>query len=303
MKKSNQIKIILLSVLGISFFSFAQSGGSNGLSFLKIGSGARNIALGDNGAIFANDVSAIFYNPAQLKTGNPEIIFTHNAWIQDAATELLGIKFSLFSLPVGVGINSTSIKGFEVRTKPGPVETTFNTHYFFGSLSTAFSLIENVSAGITVKYLYEDIFYDNAEGVGFDFGLFYKTPIQDLFVSAVVKNIGSMNQLQKEATKLPTEIRVGPVYQYDLPDYNISLQAGCEFQKFLLQSDSHVNFGTEIVYNKIFALRVGYQTNYLSKDISGGLGIYWNQFSFDYAMTPFSYGLGQAQTISIKYTF
>ncbi|MFA5803510.1 MAG: PorV/PorQ family protein [Melioribacteraceae bacterium] len=303
MKKSNQIKILLLSVLGISFFSFAQSGGSNGLSFLKIGSGARNIALGDNGAIFANDVSAIFYNPAQLKTGNPEIIFTHNAWIQDAATELLGIKFSLFSLPVGVGINSTSIKGFEVRTKPGPVETTFNTHYFFGSLSTAFSLIENVSTGITVKYLYEDIFYDNAEGVGFDFGLFYKTPIQDLFVSAVVKNIGSMNQLQKEASKLPSEIRVGTVYQYDLPGYNISLQAGCEFQKFLLQSDSHVNFGTEIVYNKMFALRVGYQTNYLSKDISGGLGLYWNQFSFDYAMTPFVYGLGAAQTISIKYTF
>lgn len=302
MKKSNSIKIILL-LISLSTLGYSQSGGSNGLSFLKIGSGARNIALGDNGAVFANDVSAIFYNPAQLKAGNPEIIFTHNAWIQDAATELLGVKFSLFNLPIGVGINSTSIKGFEVRTKPGPVETTFNTHYFFASLSTAFSLVDDLSTGITVKYLYEDIFYDNAEGIGFDFGLYYKSPIENLFLSAVVKNIGKLNQLQKEATKLPAEIRVGPVYQYDLSEYNISVQTGGEFQKYLAQDDVHINFGTEIMYNKMFALRLGYQTNYLSKDISGGLGIYWNQFAFDYAMTPFAYGLGQGQTISIKYSF
>jgi len=303
MKKTNQIKNILLSVIGLSIINFSQSGGSDGLSFLKIGSGARNIALGDNGAVFANDVSAIFYNPAQLKAGTPEIIFTHNAWIQDAATELLGVKFSLFNLPVGIGINSTAIKGIEVRTQPGPAETTFNSHYFFGSLSTAFSLVDDLSAGITVKYLYEDIFYDNAEGIGFDFGLNYRTAIDNLFISAVIKNIGSMNQLQKEATKLPAEIRIGSGYSYDLPDYNLSIQAGGEFQKYLAQNDMHVNFGAEFVYSKMLAVRVGYQTNYESKNISGGLGIYWNQFAFDYALTPFSYGLGQAQTISLKYTF
>ncbi|MFA4923287.1 MAG: PorV/PorQ family protein [Ignavibacteriaceae bacterium] len=303
MKKSNQIKLILFSVIGLSFFSPAQSGGSDGLSFLKIGSGARNIALGDNGAVFANDVSAIFYNPAQLNLSKPEIIFTHNAWIQDAATELVGVKFSLFNFPIGIGINSTSIKGIEVRTKPGAVETTFNSHYFFASLSTAFSFVDNLSTGITVKYLYEDIFYDNAEGVGFDFGLHYKSPTENLFISAVIKNIGKMNQLQKEPTKLPAEIRVGPSYAFDFPEYKLSIQAGGEFQKYLAQNDLHVNFGTEIVYDKMFSIRLGYQTNYESKNISGGLGINWNQFSFDYALTPFTYGLGQAQTISLKYTF
>ena len=302
MKKLYLIKSILL-IFGFAVIGYSQSGGNNGLSFLKIGSGARNIALGDNGAVFANDVSAIFYNPAQLKVGSPEIIFTHNAWIQDASTELLGVKFSLFNLPFGIGINSTSINGIEVRTKPGPVETTFNSHYFFGSLSTAFSFVENLSTGVTIKYLYEDIFYDNAEGFGFDFGLQYKTPIENLFISSVVKNIGTMNQLQKEATKLPAEIRIGPGYTFELQEYDLSLQAGGEFQKYLAQSDLHINFGVEAVYNKMFAVRLGYQTNYESKNISGGLGLYWNQFAFDYAMTPFSYGLGQAQTISIKYIF
>jgi len=303
MKKLNQKKMLLLLLFGLSVSSFPQSGGSNGLAFLKIGSGARNLSLGDNGVVFANDVSALFYNPAQLQGTSPEIIFTHNSWIQDAATELLGIKFSLFNLPIGIGINSTSIKGIEVRTKPGEAETTFNSHYFFASVSTAFSFFDDISTGITVKYLYEDIFYDMAEGIGFDLGVHYKTPFKNLFVSAVIKNIGTMNQLQKDATKLPSEISVGPGYLFDLPEYNLTLQAGGEFQKFLAQNDVHINIGLETIYNKMFAVRIGYQTNYLSKNISGGLGIYWNQFTFDYAMTPFSYGLGQAQTISIKYTF
>jgi len=303
MKKLNQIKLFLLCVSSLSVFTFGQSAGNNGLSFLKIGSGARNMALGDNGAVFANDVSAIFYNPAQMKAGNPEIIFTHNAWIQDAATELLGVKFSLFNLPIGVGINSTSISGIEVHPTAGPAVATFSAHYFLGSISTAFSLIENLSTGITIKYLYEDIFYDYAEGIGFDFGLTYQSPIENLFISGVLKNIGKMNQLQKEATKLPAEIRIGPFYSFDFSEYKISVKTGGEFQKYLAQDDIHLNFGSEIIYDKIFALRIGYQSNYKSKNISGGLGLYWNQFSFDYAMTPFSYGFGQAQTISIKYTF
>ena len=59
-------KIILLifciSILPISIFS--QSAGSSGLSFLKFGFGARNVAMGDAGAAASNDVTSLFYNPA-----------------------------------------------------------------------------------------------------------------------------------------------------------------------------------------------------------------------------------------------
>lgn len=48
------ILIIIITAVSLS----GQSAGNAGLSFLKIGTGARNIALGDNGNTLAQDVTA-----------------------------------------------------------------------------------------------------------------------------------------------------------------------------------------------------------------------------------------------------
>ncbi len=127
--------LFLISVTSV----FAQSAGNSGLSFLKIGFGARNIAMGDVGTTVSNDVSSLFYNPARLagNTGN-EILLMHNQWIQDVRSELLGAKTNLFGLPFALGLNVTNIGNIEVRTKPGDPLTTFDANYFFGSLSTGF---------------------------------------------------------------------------------------------------------------------------------------------------------------------
>jgi hypothetical protein len=106
MKKLLFISVFLLTTPVL----FAQSAGGSGLSFLKIGSGARKYCIGDNGTVFANDATAIFYSPANLiRNGNSEISFTHNEWIQGVRTEMLAAKFSLFGLKMGFGLNSTRI--------------------------------------------------------------------------------------------------------------------------------------------------------------------------------------------------
>lgn len=56
-------KIILLFVIS-SVAVFSQSAGKTGLSFLKYGFGARNIAMGDAGTALSNDLTGLFYNPA-----------------------------------------------------------------------------------------------------------------------------------------------------------------------------------------------------------------------------------------------
>ncbi len=74
-------------------------------------------------------------------------------------------------------------------------------------------------------------------------------------------------------------------------------------QKYLDVDNLHIHVGSEIVYDKQFALRVGYVTDYEAKGISAGAGFYWNGFNIDYAFTPFSYGIGNANTFSLVYTF
>lgn len=303
----NKIKIFITTILFLCLFanfSFAQTGGNSGLSFLKFGFGARNAAMGDAGSVLSSDVTSLFYNPARLaNNGSPEAIFTHNNWIQDVRSEMFGAKASFFGLPLAFGVNVTSINDIEVRTKPGIPEATFNANYFSGSISTGFSITTNIDFGATAKYLYENIFVDEANGLGFDFGLFYRTPVDGLNISAVIRNLGSMNTLRSVSTKLPTEVRAGTSYEIEIPGSRISLLGGAEYLSYTRDRENHINFGGEATYNKVFSLRAGYMTNYQSKGFTAGIGIIWGGLNLDYAYLPFKLGLGNASMFSIQFKF
>ncbi len=296
---------ILLIIIIASTSLLAQSAGNSGLSFLKLGFGARNMAMGDAGAAASKDVTSLFYNPANLSesSGN-QIMLMHNEWIQGVRSEVLGAKTDIYGVPFALGINVTSINDIPIRTQPTtePIAS-FNAEYFFGSISTGFHVVDNISFGATIKYLYEGLYVDEATGWGFDFGLNYKTPIDGLRAVAVVRNLGSMNQLRNQDTKLPTEIRIGPNYQFQLPGNKIAVDIAAEFLKYTPTNDSHFNLGAEITYDNMIALRGGYQSNYISKSFTAGLGIMWGNLDFDYAFTPFQYGLGTGNTVSLSFKF
>jgi hypothetical protein len=282
-----------------------QSAGNSGMAFLKFGYGARNIAMGDAGTSVANDVTALFYNPAKLADNyESELIFMHNEWIQDVRSEMFGAKSVLFGLPVAIGFNVTSISDIEARTTSTPEPlSTFDANYFFGSISTGFNLLEDISLGVTAKYLYEGLFTDEATGYGFDFGLNHKTQLEGLSLSIVIKNIGMMNSLRKEETKLPAEFRVGPSYIVNSEDSDFGLTVATELHKYFDTDNIHLNFGMEVIYNKFIALRGGYQSGYESRHYTAGLGLLWGSLKLDYAFLPFSFGLGSANLFSLQLKF
>ena len=280
----------------------AQTGGESGLSFLKHGFGARNIAMGDLGVASSNDLTALNYNPALLAYNkNSQIAFSHNSLFQDLSSEMIGVSFDAFGLPFAIGANTTSINNIEVRTKPGEAEGTFNAHYFFGSISSAYQFNPDLSAGATVKYLYENLYSDESTGLAFDFGLSYKNLIGGLTLGASLKNIGSMSSLRSESTELPSDLRIGAAYDFSLNDFNFSATGG--FQEHLKEGTAHAHFGGEISYKENFAVRVGYLSGYDSKNISTGFGVIWKSLNLDYAYVPVKFGLGDSHILSLTYTF
>ena len=298
------MKKLLVILLFTSFGIMAQSAGSSGMSFLKIGFGARNIAMSDLGVIGVDDLTALNYNPALLSQyKSPQLMLTYNQSIQDMSAQLVGASFELFGLPLAFGLNSTSIKDIEIRTQPGEPQSTFSAHYLFGSLSTGFKLYESLSAGFTVKYLYENLFSDNSTGWAFDIGLSYLNIIDRMDIGASIKNLGSVDELRNEAAQLPTDARLGLSYllPFESIKSDVSLIGGV--QKYLETDDVHLHIGGEFFYDEIIAIRLGYMSGYDSKGLTTGLGLYWEGINFDYAFTPYSYGLGSSHTISLMYSF
>lgn len=297
-------KIFLIFILSITSI-FAQSAGNSGMSFLKLGFGARNISMGDVSSASIGDVTSLFYNPAGLAglRGN-EIILMHNSWIQGTNSNLLGVQTTIWSLPLAFGFNVTSVNDIQVRTRAtDQPDATFNANFFFGSMSTGFNVYDNIAFGATIKYLYEGLYTEEATGWGFDFGLNYQSPIKGLNAEAVLKNAGSMNVLKNESTKLPTEIRIGPAYKFNLMQDKFTITAAAEFQKYLPTNDSHADIGIEILYDNLLALRGGYQSGWESRSFTGGFGLIWGNFGLDYAFQPFIDGLGDANIFSIRFKF
>lgn len=289
-----------LIIVFISFTTlFAQDAGKTGMSFLKLGSGAKNIALADAGTVFANDITTLFYNPAKLALSErSELYIMHNEWIQDVRSEQAALSFSLFSMNFAIGFNGTTVTGIEVRTKPGPVVADVNANYLMVKLGTGFALSNKLYAGVNANYYYEGIIESEAYGYGVDFGLLYKV-MDNVQVSAALRNLGSMNNLNYNATALPTDFRVGTLYSIAIPDAKLIVEPGVEYQQYL-DAGSHVNAGANILYDSLIALRIGYSSGFESRSITTGLGIEYKSLSFDYALTPFSYSLGSGHSISLK---
>jgi len=298
------MKKIFVLVLFSFISAFAQSAGNSGLSFLKNGFGARNIALSDFGVVGSSDLTALNYNPALLSNyTSPQLMLSHSQSIQDMATSLLGASFSLWNVPFAIGINSTSIKDIEIRTKPGEPESTFSANYLFGSLSTGFEVYKKLSVGITTKYIYENLYSDESGGWAFDFGLSYSNIIEGLDFGMSLKNIGSLSELRVVETELPKDFRIGFAYGFILNSLPIENNIIGGVQKYLDTDDLHFHVGDEIVYDEFLAVRLGFMTGYDAKGFTAGLGLYWKGINFDYAFTPYSFGLGNAHTISLMYTF
>ncbi|MCB9249248.1 MAG: PorV/PorQ family protein [Ignavibacteriales bacterium] len=293
--------IILLLV---SYSLFAQTAGNTGLSFLKNGASAKTIAVSDIG--FLNgDISSVFYNPATVNfQESASVMFTHQAWIQDLNSEIVNANFSMFGLPFSVGANTTKISDFEIRTKPSELpDATFDVNYFYGSLSTGFNLYEQLYFGLSIKYLYESLLADDATGFGYDFGLVYKNIVENLNLGASIRNLGSMSELRNEKTKLPSDLIINATYDFYYENASLNILPVLGFQSYLDSEITHMHIGSEFLYDNQFALRIGYISGNESRNISAGAGVFWKGFNIDYAYTPFSYGIGNANTISLQYNF
>jgi len=251
---------ILLSFLPAR--SIAAGPGTSAAAFLKLGFGARPLAMGEAFVSMADDASAVHYNPAGLALAPPpgsggaqrpiELMVSHALHIQDIRLSQMG----LVKRPFGFSATHLSLDGIERRSSE-----TVEPEGHFGATDLALGVsygrkLRGVGLGGTLKLIRQTIGEYSASAYALDVGAIHRFERWPVSVGASVVNIGTRVRFLDEGFPLPLTLRLGTTvglsrrfphaltFQLDLPRDNApALRVGMEY----------LGFGP-------FALRAGYRT-------------------------------------------
>ncbi len=304
MRNQFRIAVICWVIAFSAVYAGSENEGKTGLSFLKIGVGARATGMGEAYTAVTNDAFSTYWNPAGLlASSQSNVVFMHNEWMLDVNGEFGAVQFGGKKSGFAFHGYNVNIGDIAVRTSPSsePLATT-SAHYLSLGASYARYLGENLGVGFTVKYLFEKIFVNSAAGYALDLGFRYQGLSPNVVIAGVIQNLGSMNTFQNESTKLPKIARVGAAYHFPQPLGGVELRIAGDLVKPLDENTRFHLGGEGILWNQI-ALRLGYALGYENRSLSFGVGFRKSFIQLDYSFTPFDNDLGNGQRFSAYLSF
>jgi hypothetical protein len=244
--------------------TYAGSPGSKGAVFLKLGQGARANAMGESFCAVADDINALYWNPAGLaQIKKPQGTFMYSDWLEKIKYNYLAYVHPTQIMDGIMGWATTLLDSGSIdRYGGGPdkKEGTFDGKDMAVSVSYAKELRESCSLGATLKYIQMKIDGKDSTGICADIGWLYKPPIKNLTIGANIQNIGSeLSAFDKEKVPLPLNIKVGSAYKLLNDALTLSLDIN-----FPSDNDTNFNLGAEYWFTELIAIRAGYKT--LTKD-------------------------------------
>ena len=191
--------------------------GTTAAAFLEIGVGSAAVGMGSAYTTAAEDLSAIYWNPAKLAyLQKPETMFMYQPW-------LAGIHFNFLagSLPLsGMGVLAMGItmlnSGDIAETTLDYQEGTgayYNASDIAVSLCFSRELTDRFSVGFSGKYITQRISTMKASALALDMGVYVVTPfferpesnIKGLQIGMCIANYGGKMRLQGDDTYIAVD--------------------------------------------------------------------------------------------------
>lgn len=308
-----------------------QRAGISALQFLKIGVGGRGAALGESMVAIANDVSALYWNPAGLTLMDENaVMISHTEWLVDLKHDFLGAMYKLSSSDaVGVSLISLRTDDMPVTTETQPFGTGEYFRYADMALGVSYArrMTDKFSLGATVRYVRESLHMLKIQTVLIDLGTHYSIGFGGLRFGVVVSNFGSDVSPTGEVTLFdgstiesfqsfspPTVFKIG--FAMEVFRNEQHTVTGTVQLNHPNDNAEQVRLGAEYEWNKWVFLRAGLKRtigeSILGKDTksaddySFGLGLRvplsFSTANFDYSYTNFNQ-LGAAHRISLSLSY
>ncbi len=265
---------------------------------LKLGVGARAIALGGAFVAEASDLSGAYWNPAGLAS------LRGSALQLNSTRYLADVEYSVATFGTHVRALGTMAASFmivdsgnmTVRTEAEPEGTgeQFKVQNFAIQTSFARNLTDRFSIGASLKYIQERIWHSTASTMAFDIGTLFITPYRKLRLGASMTNLGPKMRMDgrdilfsedpSPNTDGTVEI-VNAQYRMDRHALPLLFRIGLAWDAFhtgthrlMVSTDAahpndnaeYLNAGVEYSFRDLISFRAGYR-NLFEPDSEQGL--------------------------------
>lgn len=297
----HSMKIVLAGMVltQIALSQNVDYAGTSVANFLKIGVGARAVAMGEAYVTESSDASSLYWNPGAIsRIGHGNAVFSSIPWLVDTKITYLGVVLPLAIGTFGLDFHQFSSGDMEITT----LQEQDGTRRFFDAtdlqlgLTYSRALTDRFSVGMKFKYLKEDLAHVSANAFAFDIGsLFYTTFFNGMKVGMTLSNFGSKMTFEGRDLAVIYPIPGSPsnkevparmsTNSWDIPlFFRIGLSTyvlNNDAVQFLLSSSiidardaqTRYNLGTEVGIANLIFVRGGYRFNYSESTFSAGVGL------------------------------
>ncbi len=278
-KKQLLFGVLLLMMMTVPQVVWSQAKvGTTGAQFLELGVSARAMGMAEAFTAVADDISAIYYNPAGLTAlYGREVMGTLVSMPADVSFGFVAFGIPLESIGgvIGIGISGLTSGNIIERTyERGTFEgtgRTFAWNDLAASLSYGRYLTDRFSVGFTVKYIGEFAHDYTASGWSADVGTNYDTGFRGFRIGMVITNFGPDMKFIDNSYPLPINFRFGATINLvESYDHMVKFAAEGTHPSDNLEK---YNSGLEYTFKERFILRGGGRFNYDEDGLTFGGGL------------------------------
>ncbi|TBR17558.1 PorV/PorQ family protein [bacterium] len=290
--------------------------GTSAAQFLKLGAGSRAGAMGEAYSALADDVYAVYYNPAGLvRMRGSQLAAGHAEHFQGISYEFAGFGYPVkdssgtVTSAFGGAIYNLSVADIERRSADTRSPTgNFTAGDYSYNLSYARLLTPKLSLGVTGKVVQETIDSYSASAFAMDFGAQYTLRNalngRPVVLSGLVKNVGTEMDFAGVSDPLPRAVVLGAGAAVAN-----GVRVAVDATKYR-DTDLFFGVGAEYLYpftdNVDGALRAGLNTHRADNDgmnlVTFGAGVNFYRAGFDFAWVPYG-DLGNTFRFSLLLKF
>jgi hypothetical protein len=273
------VLIIALLVLGMAVQTAeaqTRKSGVNSAAFLKIGVGARQVAMGSAVTSLNGDVNNMFWNPAgvALRDEKMQASFTHNKWIAGLSQEAAAVSYNLEDIgTIGLGFMSFGVSNIPADRDYGYAEpqlhvqeidvvgaSTYDYQDLLLQASISRYITDNLSLGLSAKYISEKIDDQSATAIAFDLGSVYNIGVMGWSIGARINNLGGDIKFYDYASPIPLTFSIG-TSMVPIESGKTSVMVAVDLVK-PQDGQQFYYSGLEFNYDKTIFLRMGWKFNY-----------------------------------------